>query len=78
MPPGAVLRRALLWQGHGPCKFFGRSANFRISREIFYIYYVWSGLTLAFFSARFFRPRHLQRARSATACHMLQIINDQI
>ncbi|MFS7902543.1 hypothetical protein Hanom_Chr01g00012511 [Helianthus anomalus] len=41
---GRILEE--LWQGHGPGKFFGRSANFRISIEIFYIYYVWPGLFL--------------------------------
>ncbi|MFS7984697.1 hypothetical protein Hanom_Chr11g00989591 [Helianthus anomalus] len=39
----------------------------RISIEIFYIYYVWPGLVRAFFSARVFRPWHVQRARSATS-----------
>ncbi|MFS7940859.1 hypothetical protein Hanom_Chr05g00469251 [Helianthus anomalus] len=41
--PGEVLRRALLhWQGHGPGKFFGRSANFpHFDRIFLYIYYVW-------------------------------------
>ncbi|KAF5818399.1 hypothetical protein HanXRQr2_Chr02g0064721 [Helianthus annuus] len=39
---------------------------FRISIEIFYIYYVWPGLARTFFSARVFRPWHIQRARSAT------------
>ncbi|MFS8008181.1 hypothetical protein Hanom_Chr14g01269671 [Helianthus anomalus] len=42
---------------------------FRISIGIFYMYYhyyVWPGLARAFFSARIFRPWHVQRARSAT------------
>ncbi|MFS8029798.1 hypothetical protein Hanom_Chr17g01526561 [Helianthus anomalus] len=40
----------------------------RISIENFNIYYVWPGLARAFFSARVFRPWHVQRARSATVC----------
>ncbi|MFS8017789.1 hypothetical protein Hanom_Chr15g01384561 [Helianthus anomalus] len=27
-----------LWQGHGPGKFFGRSANFSVFRSKFFIY----------------------------------------
>ncbi|MFS7934537.1 hypothetical protein Hanom_Chr05g00392711 [Helianthus anomalus] len=44
---------------------------FRISIEIFYIYYVWPGLARAFFSAHVFRPWHVQRERSASASHIL-------
>ncbi|MFS7974865.1 hypothetical protein Hanom_Chr10g00873771 [Helianthus anomalus] len=49
---------------------------FRISIETFYIYYVWPGLARVFFSARVFRPWHIQRARSAT--DQVQVIQTQI
>ncbi|MFS7985409.1 hypothetical protein Hanom_Chr11g00998031 [Helianthus anomalus] len=53
------------WQGHDPGKFFRRSANFpHFDRNFLYILC----LARAFFSARVFRPWHVQRARSATDC----------
>ncbi|MFS7917018.1 hypothetical protein Hanom_Chr03g00184101 [Helianthus anomalus] len=47
---------------------------FRISIEIFYIYYVWPGFARTFFSARVFRLWHVQRTRSATSCIVSRII----
>ncbi|KAJ0716313.1 hypothetical protein HanPI659440_Chr13g0511241 [Helianthus annuus] len=57
-------------EGHGPGKIFGRSANFSHFDRNFYIYYVWLGLTRAFFSARVFRLWHVQRARSTTGAEI--------
>ncbi|MFS7975791.1 hypothetical protein Hanom_Chr10g00884841 [Helianthus anomalus] len=60
-----------IWQGHGPSKFFGRSANFpHFDRNFLYI------LCLArafpgFFSARVFRSWQVQWARSATGCRFM-------
>ncbi|MFS7980938.1 hypothetical protein Hanom_Chr10g00945031 [Helianthus anomalus] len=46
----------VLWQGHGPGKFFSRSANFPHSIEIFYIYFVWPGLAQVFLVSVSFGP----------------------
>ncbi|MFS7945082.1 hypothetical protein Hanom_Chr06g00519801 [Helianthus anomalus] len=44
------------WQGHGPGKFFCRSANFPHFDRIFYIYYVWPELARVFLVPVSFGP----------------------
>ncbi|KAM0012188.1 hypothetical protein Hdeb2414_s0055g00756441 [Helianthus debilis subsp. tardiflorus] len=45
-----------LWQGHGPGKFFGRSANFLHFDQNFLYTLCLARACPVFFSARFFRP----------------------